>query len=63
MRTFTCLEHGEFKSNGYDNPVFLADRVADCPDCGTKCWEATYKITVSEYERLKKAGIDIRLAD
>jgi DNA-directed RNA polymerase subunit RPC12/RpoP len=23
----------------YDNPMFLADEVADCPKCGGKCWE------------------------
>ena len=23
----------------YDNPVCLADRVADCPKCNGKCWE------------------------
>lgn len=60
MRTFECLMHGEFKSNGYDNPAFYADKVADCPDCGQKCWEKSVKIPLSEYERLKGMGIAIR---
>lgn len=39
-KVFKCYEHGYFKSlNYYKNPVFLADDVADCPDCGGKCWQ------------------------
>jgi uncharacterized Zn-finger protein len=36
----------DFRSVGYDNPVFLADKVADCPLCEKKSWmdyEAAYK--------------------
>lgn len=47
----------KFRAVGYDNPVFLADTVADCPNCGEKCWEETVKMTMSEYKRLKKLGV------
>jgi Zn finger protein HypA/HybF involved in hydrogenase expression len=43
-----------FKAVGYDNPVFLADIVADCPKCGSKCWEVMISITKTEYKRLNK---------
>ncbi len=33
----TCDE--TFQSEGYDNPVFLADKIANCPNCNHKCWE------------------------
>lgn len=39
-RKFKCVDHGIFSAIGYDNPVFLADTVANCPRCGVKCWEA-----------------------
>ncbi len=55
---FTCSKcNKDFKDIGYDNPVFLADTVANCPICGDKCWEKTYKITASEYNRLKKLKV------
>jgi hypothetical protein len=57
-KTFVCTRNGtEFQDVGYPNPVWFADTVANCPDCGDKCWEVTYKITKSEYERLKKLGV------
>lgn len=38
-KTFKCDTHGWFETlNWYENPVFLADSVADCPECGEKCW-------------------------
>jgi hypothetical protein len=40
LRQFKCPTDGIFNAIGYDNPVFLADTVADCPECGEKCWEA-----------------------
>ena len=53
MKTFYCEKCGLFEDEGYDNPCFLADTVADCPKCGNKCWEELLKITRSEYEKLK----------
>jgi len=39
-KIFKCPECVlDFVSIGYDNPVFYADKVADCPKCGGKCWE------------------------
>lgn len=38
-RQFKCPTDGIFKAIGYDNPVFYADKVANCPKCGEKCWE------------------------
>jgi len=38
-RQFKCPTHGLFEALGYDNPVFYADKVANCPKCGEKCWE------------------------
>jgi Zn finger protein HypA/HybF involved in hydrogenase expression len=56
-RDFYCPDcDTEFSAVGYPNPVFYADTVANCPRCGGKCWEATVKITRSEYERLKRIG-------
>lgn len=40
---FTCPDHGIFEASGYDNPVFYADKVANCPQCGEKCWQSTDK--------------------
>ena len=40
---FKCFEHGVFNTKDYyDNPCFLADKVADCPTCGRKCWKKPY---------------------
>ncbi|MCP4990912.1 MAG: hypothetical protein GY928_34175 [Colwellia sp.] len=51
---FYCpLDQLEFKGKGYDNPVFWADKVANCPTCGGKCWEQTIKITMSQYVELQ----------
>ena len=62
MKTFECKNcYNDFESIGYDNPVFLADTVADCPKCNIKCWEKTYKISKSEYERLIENGVNIKL--
>jgi hypothetical protein len=56
-RDFYCPDcDTEFSAVGYPNPVFYADTVANCPRCGGKCWEATVKITRSEYERLQRIG-------
>lgn len=38
QRRFKCPNDGIFEAVGYDNPVFLADTVANCPKCGEKCW-------------------------
>ncbi len=62
MKEFECTNcYNKFKAKGYDNPCFYADTVADCTKCGRKSWEVLYKITKSEYDRLEKAGVDIRL--
>ena len=48
-----------FKSEGYDNPVYLADKVANCPECGSKTWpdyEACYKNLVREIYKEKDNG-------
>lgn len=50
-RLFYCPDcHLEFEDIGYVNPVFLADKVANCPKCGGKCWEKTVNITYSQYK-------------
>ena len=55
MRIFECKSCDfTFPAEGYDNPVFFADKVADCPTCGEKCWEETITITRSEYKSLQK---------
>lgn len=37
---FYCIKcNRTFQSEGYSNPVFLADKVSNCPDCGAKCWK------------------------
>ncbi|GAG35138.1 unnamed protein product [marine sediment metagenome] len=44
-----------FQSEGYDNPVFLADKVADCPCCGSKSGkESQTNNSVETVERRKK---------
>lgn len=58
--TFHCGEcESEFTSVGYDNPVFYADKVADCPKCGSKCWENEHSkveriITLAKAEERRK---------
>ena len=38
-RIFRCVDHGIFDAVGYENPVFYADWVANCPECSQKSWE------------------------
>lgn len=61
MKEFKCLTHGVFESEGYPNPVFLVDTCADCPQCESKCWETTVKITTSELKRLRDLGNEVTL--
>jgi hypothetical protein len=61
-KLFTCTKcHKDFRAIGFDNPVFLADIVANCPDCNSKCWERTYTITASEFKRLKRLRVNPKL--
>jgi hypothetical protein len=43
----------DFNAVGY---LFYTDLIAKCPRCGDTCWEKTVKITLTEYERLKRIG-------
>ncbi len=47
MLQFKCPDHGIFEAVGYDNPVFLADTIANCPQCNEKCWQPTDKSDTS----------------
>lgn len=50
---FSCRACGiDFESIGYDNPVFGADKVDNCPKCGGKCWEKEIKIKYLEHIKL-----------
>lgn len=42
FKQFRCPDDGIFDAIGYDNPVFYADIVANCPKCGEKCWEVNF---------------------
>ena len=55
--SFKCPDHGIFEASGYDNPVFLADTVANCPKCGEKCWNvrATTPAGVGQLESTQNA--------
>lgn len=62
MKTFECTNcWNEFEAEGFANPAFYADTVDICPKCAHKSWEKLYKITKTEYERLKNKGVKVKL--